>query len=340
MIFRSDNASVIAPPAMQAVSDAAATIHAGYSADDLTRTLEDRLAHLFECELRVYPVTTGTAANALALATLVDPWGSVLAHQDAHILADECGAVEAMSGARLIALAGADGKMSPEAIRQHAAAGKGDVHNVQAQAISITQANEWGAVYTLAEIEALCTAARLHGLKVHMDGARFANALAATGATAAELTWRAGVDALSLGFTKNGALCAEFVVLFDLERAGEMAFRQKRSGQLMSRGWFPAAQVLALLDGDLWLQYAGHANGMADRLRQGMLRLEQIDVLGGAGPRANMVFARLPQSKITSLFDAGFQFYTGRWDPGVIRLVTSFATRPEDVELLLNHLAE
>jgi len=266
MNFRSDNVTGVAPEILAALAAANAGSAAAYGEDAVTKRLAQRFAALFEHAVEVFPVATGTAANALALATLVPSWGVIYCHEAAHIQVDECGAPEFFAGgAKLLPLAGDDAKLRPEVV-ERAIGGQGVVHHAQPAAISISEATEAGTLYRPEEIAALGALARRHGLALHMDGARFANAVAALGCSPAELSWRAGVDALSFGATKNGALAAEAVIFFDPAKVKGFAYRRKRGGHLLSKMRFLSAQLEAYLADDLWLANARHANAMAARL--------------------------------------------------------------------------
>src|SRR6185312_1799022 len=247
----------------------------------------------------VFPVATGTAANALALAALTPPWGAIYCHEAAHIQSDECGAPEFFAaGAKLLPLAGEDAKLMPATV-EAALLERGVVHHVQPSALSISQATEAGTLYRPAEIAALGALARRHGLALHMDGARFANAVAALGCAPADLTWRAGVDALSFGATKNGALAAEAVIFFDPAKAADLAYRRKRAGHLFSKMRFLSAQLDAYLADGLWLRNARHANAMAARLGQGLARLPGARLVHPV--EANEVFVELAEASIAAL---------------------------------------
>lgn len=341
MNFCSDNVAGCHPSILAALAEANAEPAAmPYGADPITERLSARLNEMFEREVTAFPVATGTAANTLALATLAPPFGAIYSHAQAHIQVDECGAPEFFTGgAKLVPLPGAHGKLDPATLEAAlAAAGAGVVHHVQPAALSLTQATELGTVYTPAELAALTETARRHRLRIHMDGARLANALVHLGCRPAEITWRAGVDVLSLGATKNGALAAELVVFFDPALAAEAPFRRKRAGHLFSKMRFLSAQLDAYLRDGLWLDNARHANAMAARLGQGLARLPGVRLL--APVEANEIFAVLPRAAVTALEGAGFRFYP--WpQPGVaadslaIRLVTAFSTDPDHVERFL-----
>ena len=332
--FGSDNMAGVSPPILAALAACNGGAMPSYGKDEITRRVEERLAALFEHEVSVLLVATGTAANALSLAALTPPWGAVLCHADSHIENDECGAPEFFSaGAKLVHVAGEHARIDPEALRLAVRRNLGDVHCVQPACVSITQASELGTLYSLEQTRAIGEVCREAGLPLHMDGSRFANAVVALGASPAELTWKAGVDLLSFGATKNGALGVEAIIAFDPKRASELAFRRKRAGHLFSKMRFLAAQMEAYLADDLWLDNARQANAMAARLAQGLARLPGVSIEQAV--EANMVFARLPDAMINGLLAEGFYFYTDRWGEGVVRLVTSFATTPQDVDSFL-----
>jgi threonine aldolase len=336
--FLSDNAAPVAPAILDAVVQANDGFASGYGNDDWTRSVERRLAELFEREVAIFLVPTGTAANALALAHVTPPWGAVLCHADSHIATDECGAPEFFGGGiKLVELPGGDGKITTEALKRSLGDKFGhSPHQMIASALSITQATEVGTVYQPDEIAALCDIAHRHSLAVHMDGARFANALVRLNATPANITWRSGVDVLSLGATKTGALAAEAVVFFDPARAKFMAERCKRAGHLLSKHRFLAAQFAAILAGGQWLTLARHANLMADQLSA---KLAAIGLAPVWPVEANLVFILIPRSLDATLKAAGARYY-GRTntnlklgpDQILARLVTSFATKEDEIE--------
>jgi threonine aldolase len=327
MRFFSDNAAAACPEVMAALA-AANSLDTAYDGDAFSRSLSARFSDLFETEVEALWVATGTAANSLALAALCPPHGSIVCHRDAHIQNDECGAPEFYThGAKLVLAEGAGAKVTPGSIEAALATIRNDVHQVQPHAVSITNATEYGLVYTpeeTAELGALCKA---RGLGFHVDGARFANAAARIGCAPAELTWKAGVDALSFGFVKNGGMSAEMLIFFRPGLAAATRYRRKRAGQLMSKGRYLAAQVLAMLDGDVWLRNARAANEAARRLAEaaGAERL----VLA---VEANEVFVRVTADEARRLRDQGFDFYD--WGPGEARLVTSWDSDLEAVDRL------
>lgn len=344
MIFTSDNASGAAPEILQALIAAETGYAMPYGNDDITARAEAKLREVFEApNAAVYFVATGTAANALALSCLCPPWATVYCHRNAHIEEDECCAPEFYTGgAKLTLLDGDDAKMTEaglaEAIARTGAVG---VHNAQKGALSLTQATEAGAAYSLAEVQALAGIARNAGLPVHMDGTRLANALARQGCSPAEMTWKAGVDILCLGATKNGAMAAEAVVLFDPDRAWEFELRRKRGGHLFSKLRFVSSQIEAYLTDGLWLRLAGHSNAMADRLAAGINANAEAQLTNTMG--ANILFPEITLAQHRRLQAAGAGYYTmtpfdADGDPAQrikIRLVASFRTTPEDVDAFL-----
>ena len=328
--FKSDNTAPAAPELLAALAAANEGYARGYGDDAWTARAERRFCEVFERDLRVFLVGTGTSANALALATLVPPYGSVFCHEQAHIVRDECGAPEFMSGgARLQLLPGEGAKLTPAALLRGIADNPTAVHTVQPRAVSISQATELGTVYRPEELKALSGAAHAHGLALHMDGARFANAVAFLGCTPAEATWRSGVDVLSFGATKNGALAAEAVVFFDPARAADFELRRKRAGHLFSKMRYVGAQWVAYLEDGLWLRLAARADALARRIGEtaGPLRLQPVE--------ANEVFVRPGASGIAALRAQGFEFYDwGAADSGEARFVVSWDQREEDVDAL------
>ncbi len=334
MNFASDNVTGAAPEIIAAMLAANDGAQSGYGNDDATRAVEARLCEIFETDLSMFLVATGTAANSLALSVLTPVHGAVLCHWTSHVYEDECGAPEFFTGgARLIPIEGASGKLDPIDLATKAAHGKGDVHMLQPSAVSLTQVTELGTVYDLNEIAAVAEVCRENGLRLHMDGARFANALVALGCTPAEMSWKRGVDVLSFGATKNGALGCEAILVFDKTLADVLAFRRKRAGHLFSKMRLLTAQMQAYLADDLWLRGAGHANAMATRLHAGLARVPGIEFPHAVD--ANMLFPRLPDGMAGELKARGFRFYDDRWEAGICRLVTAFNTRAEDVDALI-----
>src|SRR5262249_23298379 len=335
MNFASDNTAGIAPEILQTLASGNDGFALGYGNDDVTRAVEWRIGEIFERDAAVFLVPTGTAANALALAHVSPPWGAVFAHAEAHILTDECGAPEFYGGGlKLVGMPGIGCKVAPQTFAATAAHYEGhSPHQVVPAAFSFAQATEAGTIYRPDEIAALASLSHQHGMKVHMDGARFANALVRMNASPAEVTWKSGVDVLCFGATKGGAMGAEAVVFFDREAAANMAERRKRAGQLLSKHRFLALQYRAFLADDYWLRLARHANAMADRLATGLSAAGRSPVWP---VEANLVFVALPDAVAARLKAAGARFYVRRSeslpaplqpDHCLIRLVTSFATR-------------
>jgi threonine aldolase len=341
MNFRSDNEAGAHPGIVEAVSRAfAAGTAPSYGEDEWTQRVERRLRELFEKpDLLAFPVATGTAANVLSLACCTPSWGAIFCHPQAHIAVDEANAPEFFtSGAKLCLIDGPAGKIDPKKLADALAQPVyGVVHHPQPTAVSITQATECGTVYAPEEIASIAASAQRHGLKLHMDGARFANALSFVGCSPAELSWNAGVDVLSLGATKNGALAAEVVVFFDASLAREFEFRRKRGGHLLSKMRFLSAQLDAYLSDGLWLANARHANAMARRLVAGLTSLKGTQLLYPV--HANEIFVVLPTPMHDALQTAGAQYHPWPSDrPGerAFRLVTAFDTDPADVDHFLS----
>ncbi len=316
MRFFSDNAASVHPSVLAAMA-ACNSVDTAYDGDALSKSLDGVMSDLFETEVTALWVATGTAANSLALASLCPPYGSILCHRDAHIQNDECGAPEFYThGAKLALIEGDGAKITAEALTDKLAATPGGVHWAQPHALSITNATEYGRVYRPAEVAALGEIAKAHGFGFHMDGARFANALVTLGCSPADVTWRAGIDVLSFGFTKNGGLSTECLVYFDREKAKGVAERRKRAGHLLSKGRYLAAQVIALLQDDVWLTNARAANEGAKKLGAacGHRLFQPVE--------ANEVFARMTPDDAAKLRAQGFDFYD--WAEGEVRFVVSW----------------
>ena len=340
MHFGSDNTSGAAPEIIEALAKAAGGYSASYGSDEITKRVEARLAEIFECELSAFLVATGTAANSLALSTYVPPHRAVLCHEESHIHVDECGAPEFFThGAKLVSVGGEAGRITRAALEEALTFwSSGGVHRQQPALLSLTQQSEAGTLYSLDELRALSALAHEKNMAVHMDGARFANALAALGCTPAEMSWKAGVDVLCFGATKNGALGVEAVIFFDPEKARDFVRLRKRGGQLFSKGRFLAAQMEAYLEGDLWLRLARQANEMASLLAVGF---QERGIALAYPAEGNEVFAFLSKEQQRALFKAGVQF--APWDIAgesrpLARFVASFSTEKADVEAVLRLL--
>lgn len=334
--FGSDNAAGVSPQIMAALQAANAGSAQAYGADDVTQRLEQRFRVLFETDLVAFPVATGTAANALALSALAPAYGVIFCHENAHIEEDECGAPEFYTGgAKLVTIPGSCGRITPETLDLAAQRfRKGFQHHPQPAAVSLSQATEWGTVYTPEELAAISEVAKKHELALHMDGARFANAVAHLDCSPADLSWRLGVDVLSFGATKNGAMAAEAVLFFDKDRAGDFLYRRKRGGHLFSKMRYLSAQLEAYIADDHWLENARHANRMAAILAEG---LEQVPGTRLACPvQANEVFVQFLSEVADRLLEDGFFFHPwpAAGESGY-RLVTAFDTSESDVAALL-----
>ena len=326
MRFFSDNAAAAHPKVIEAIV-ASNRVDTAYDGDEWSQRLDGVFSDLFGTPVRAFWVSTGTAANCLALAALCPPYRSILCHRDAHIEVDEAGAPGFFTGgAKLMLLDGHGAKLAPETVADACDLVRKDVHQVQPAAISITNATECGLVYHAAELAALGALAKQRGLGFHIDGARLANAVVSTGDSLADLTWRAGADTLSFGFIKNGGLNAECLILFKTELADEVAVRRKRAGHLSSKGRMLAAQILALLEKDLWLDNAAAANAAAQRLAEAAPERLVHPV------EANELFLRVDADEAARLTGQGFDFYD--WGPGVIRLVTSWDQQDEAIDRL------
>ena len=331
----SDNQAGAHPKILDALASASSGLVSAYGEDSLTESLNHRFSEIFEVDCEVFLVATGTAANSLILSAMCPPWGAVLCHEGAHIINDENTAPEFFTGgARQIGVPGELGKPCHDAIRaQVELAQLHGVHNVKPTAISLTNATEQGTVLKPAEVAAYGELAKELNLGLHMDGARFSNAVVGSGASPADLTWRSGVDVLTFGATKNGAIAAEAVVFFNDRFSEDFAYRRKRAGHLWSKHRFLAAQFDAFLADDLWLDNARHANALAARLANWLSQLPGVTLPWPT--EANEVFPVLPEAIDQALEAAGFVYYPWPMVPGMKRFVTSFVTDPEDIDRLL-----
>ncbi len=328
--LRSDNAAGVAPEIMSAITAANAGSALAYGADEWTSELRDKVRQVFEHpDAEVFPVISGTAANSLALSALCPPWGSVLCHQTAHILRSECGATSMFGGGAVMqGLGGDDFRLTPAVVRQAFDATRwGDPHHSQPSVLSLTVPSDHGSIYTTLQIRELTAVARERHLRAHLDGARVANAIAALNCSPADLTWRAGIDAFSLGATKNGVLSTDAIVCFDPAISEQLVYRVKRAGHVASKMRFQSVQLTRYLTDDLWLNLARHSNSAMSRLADGLrgLGVESLN-----DPDVNMLFVRLDPRAIDRMADAGLLFY--RMSSDTVRLVTSFQTTVEDVD--------
>jgi threonine aldolase len=299
--FRSDNVGTVSAEMLEAISLANADSAAPYGGDPCSHEVAIRYSELFETEVDVFAVPTGTAANAMCLATVSPPWGAIFCHATAHVHTSECGATEHFSGgAKLVLVPGTNGKMDPAGLRlAFEESGVGQAHRSQAAALTVTQATEWGTVYQPAELDALCAVARASGLAVHMDGARLANAIVSVGCSPAEMTWRRGIDILSFGLTKNGGMLCDAVIVFRPELATYLRYRLRRSGYGWSKMRFASAQLLAYIRDDLWLRSARRANAFAARLASGLAARGAIRIVMPV--ETNELFLELPEGVLAQL---------------------------------------
>ncbi len=342
MFFASDNTSGAAPEVIAAVAAANDGYAMPYGNDPVMTSVREKVRDIFEApDAAVYLVATGTAANALSLAILTQPWGAVFCHRNAHIEEDECGAPEFYTGgSKLILIDGDHARMTPEGLaRAIGFTARAGVHNVQRGMVSITNATENGTIYRAEQVRALTAIARSNNLPVHMDGARFTNALVAAGCTPAELTWKAGIDVLSFGGTKNGCMGVEAVVIFDPAKAWEFELRRKRGGHLFSKHRYLSAQMDAYLTDDLWLRLARNANAAAARLSREMLAVPGASMVHPT--EANAVFARWPRAGHRNAQGAGAAYYLWPGDQSLdgpdhdvlaARLVCSWSTTDTDID--------
>jgi threonine aldolase len=348
MNFISDNASPVHPKVMAALAAANEGYAKPYGDDAIMDMVRRQIRDLFEApEAAVYLVSTGSAANSLALASFIQPWQTIYTHAEAHINIDECGAPEFFTGgAKLVALGGDHAKLSPQTVESaiHSTP-VGDVHTYQRGVVSITNTSEAGTVYTCAEVAALSAVAKQHSLPLHMDGARFANAITALDCSPAELTWKSGVDILSFGGTKNGLMGVEAVVMFDAKKAWEFELRRKRGGHLLSKHRYLSAQMQAYLTDNLWLEMARAANARAARLADGLARIDGIEL---AHPvQANMVFPLISRAKHRAAMGAGAVYSLAPFGTSLegdmdeilaSRMVCSWCTTEGEVDQLLELL--
>lgn len=335
MDFRSDNVAGAAPEIMAALMKANTGDVSSYGADPFSVELDAAFSALFDHECKVFPVATGTAANVLSLGCITPGYGAIYCHQDAHIAVDECNAPEFYTGgAKLVTLPGENGKIDLAALDAQLALGwKGSQHSAQPAAVSITQATEAGTVYSPDEVADIAHRCKAHGLKLHMDGARFANAVAGLNCAPADLTWRAGVDVLSFGATKNGAMAAEAVVFFRPELAESFLYRRKRGGHLFSKSRYLSVQLLAMLENGLWLRLAREANARARELADGLGKLPGAKVVWPV--QANEVFVQLPAAAAEAMRQRGALFHTWSEADSLYRFVCAFDKTSADTTALV-----
>ena len=334
--FASDNVAGACPEVLDAILKANDGDRAPYGDDEISKNLQDKFSEIFEKEVIVFPTSSGTAANALALSTMTPSFGNIYCHKLSHINVDECGAPEFYTGgAKLVNLNGVNGKITAEELNK-SISGKGVVHHTQPSSVSITQLCETGEAYELDEIKKISEIAHNHKLNMHMDGARFANALVSLDCSPAEMTWKSGIDVLSFGATKNGCLAAEAIIFFKPELVGNLPFLMKRAGHLLSKMSFVSAQLDAYITNEVWLRNAKHANAMGKKLSQGLNQHKNIEL---AYPTdANEIFVKIPKDIIDQLNSEGYTINDDEWDGKAVRLVTAWNTSLSDIETFLNFI--
>jgi len=334
--FASDNVAGACPEVLDAVIKANEGDSTPYGNDQISTELQDKFSEIFEKEVIVFPTASGTAANALALSTLTPSFGNIYCHKLSHINTDECGAPEFYTGGgKLVTLQGVKGKITANELDE-SITGAGIVHHTQPSSVSITQVCETGEVYQLDEIKKISDVTHKHNLNMHMDGARFANALVSLDCSPAEMTWKSGIDVLSFGATKNGCLAAEAIIFFKKDLVGNTAFLMKRAGHLLSKMRFVSAQLDAYITNDIWLKNARHANDMGKRLSEGLNNHSDISL--SYPTEANEVFATFPRNKIEHLNSEGYTINEDEWDGKAVRLVTAWNTKDNDVDEFLEIL--
>ena len=334
--FASDNVAGACPEVLDAIIKANEGDSTPYGNDQISTELQDKFSEIFEKEVIVFPTASGTAANALALSTMTPSFGNIYCHKMSHINTDECGAPEFYTGGgKLVTLQGVKGKITADELDE-AISGKGIVHHTQPSSVSITQVCETGEVYQLDEIKKISDVAHNHNLNIHMDGARFANALVSLDVTPAEMTWKSGIDVLSFGATKNGCIAAEAIIFFKKDLVGNVAFLMKRAGHLLSKMRFVSAQLDAYITNDVWLKNAKHANKMGKRLSEGLNIHSDINL--SYPTEANEIFATFPRNKIDNLNSEGYTINEDEWDGKAVRLVTAWNTNDNDVDEFLGIL--
>ena len=334
--FASDNVAGACPEVLDAILKANEGDRAPYGDDEISKNLQDKFSEIFEKEVIVFPTSSGTAANALALSTMTPSFGNIYCHKLSHINVDECGAPEFYTGgAKLVNLNGINGKITAEELNK-SISGKGVVHHTQPSSVSITQLCETGEAYELDEVKKISEIAHNHKLNMHMDGARFANALVSLDCSPAEMTWKSGIDVLSFGATKNGCLAAEAIIFFKPELVGNLPFLMKRAGHLLSKMSFVSAQLDAYITNEVWLRNAKHANAMGKKLSQGLDQHKNIEL---AYPTdANEIFVKIPKDIIDQLNSEGYTINDDEWDGKAVRLVTAWNTSLSDIETFLNFI--
>ena len=332
--FASDNVTGACPEVLESILKANNGDRNPYGNDQLSIDLQNKFSEIFEKDVIVFPTASGTASNALALSTITPSFGNIYCHKFSHINTDECGAPEFYTGgAKLVNLNGIHGKITAKELEENIN-GKDIVHHTQPSSVSITQLTETGEAYNLHEIKKITDVAHNHKLNVHMDGARFANALVSLNCSPSEMTWKSGIDVLSFGATKNGCLAAEAIIFFKPELVGNLPFLMKRAGHLLSKMSFVSAQLDAYISNDVWLKNAKHANAMGKKLSEGLNRHKEIKLAYQTD--ANEIFVKIPEKIIKHLNSEGYTIKDDEWDGKAVRLVTAWNTNLKDIETFLN----
>ena len=334
--FASDNVTGACPEVLDAILKANDGDRTPYGNDQISNDLQKKFSEIFEKDVIVFPTASGTAANALALSTMTPSFGNIYCHKLSHINVDECGAPEFYTGgAKLVNLNGTNGKITAEELNK-SIVGKGVVHHTQPSSVSITQLCETGETYKIDEIKKISEIAHEHKLNIHMDGARFANALVSLNCSPAEMTWKSGIDVLSFGATKNGCFAAEAIIFFKTELVGNLPFLMKRAGHLLSKMSFVSVQLDAYISNGVWLKNAKHANAMGKKLSQGLDEHKNIKLAYQTD--ANEVFVKMPKDIINQLNSEGYTINDDEWEGNAVRLVTAWNTDPSDIDTFLNYI--
>ena len=337
-IFASDNVAPACPEIMKAINNANINHVESYGHDDWTKKLEIKFSELFEKDVKVFTAVTGTAANSLALTAITPSYGNIYCHKISHINVDECGAPEFFTGgAKLIALEGKNGKFTSDELKK-TIRGSGIVHNTQPSTVSITQSTETGLIYEISEVKEISEIAHRHGLKVHMDGARFSNATESLNKSPAEMTWKSGIDVLTFGGTKNGCLDAEAIIFFNPNDVGNFPYIYKRSGQLLSKMRFISSQLCAYITNDLWLKNARHSNSMAKMLSKKLSEIQSFKLTYPT--QSNEIFIKMPKKIQDHLNKSGYKVQEDSMFDCSVRFVASWNTTEKDIDKLIKTIEE
>ena len=337
-IFASDNVTAACPEVMEATNQANMGNIESYGHDKWSKVLDKKFSELFEKDVKVFTAVTGTAANSLALSSITPSFGNIYCHKISHINVDECGAPEFFTGgAKLISIDGVNGKLNADELKKNIK-GSGVVHNTQPSSVSITQSCETGVIYKPDEILNITQVAKENGMKIHMDGARFSNAIASLNKSPAEVTWKSGIDVLTFGGTKNGCMDAEAIIFFNSKDANNFKYLQKRSGQLLSKTRFLSSQLDAYITNEVWLKNAKHANSMAKNLSENLSKINSLELTYPT--ESNEIFIKIPKNIQDHLNKNGYSAIPDDMFDGSIRFVTAWNTNLIDIEHLINIIKE